>query len=288
MIRFGALLLLAMILLGATPRPALAAESYDNCTGFITSLPAVISNQGTWCLKQDLSTAITTGNAIQINNSNVTIDCNGFRIDGIDAGDGTQTLGIFAGGRFNIAVRHCDVRGFFTGLVLIGSVGGGHVVEDNRFIRSTRAGMQVDGDGSVIRRNLVLSTGYSTHVTDALGIITTYSVDVINNNIVGVYPTTFFSDSNVHGILVNDNDSSQISGNRIHELHPAGAGIALAINVQNSNGITLRGNDVVGDGSPGSIGLSCLHSLDRARDNEIGNFATGIQSCANVSGNDIY
>jgi hypothetical protein len=28
------------------PRSALAAESYDNCSGFITSIPAVISTQG--------------------------------------------------------------------------------------------------------------------------------------------------------------------------------------------------------------------------------------------------
>src|SRR6185369_2787721 len=88
-----ALLLVMLGLLLGTPRAASAAESYDNCTGFITTLPAVITTQGTWCLKQDLATAITSGNAITINTGNVTIDCNDFKLGGMSAGLATQAIG---------------------------------------------------------------------------------------------------------------------------------------------------------------------------------------------------
>ena len=77
-------------------KPASAAESYDNCAGFITSLPAVISSQGTWCMKQDLATAVTSGFVITVATNNVTIDCNNFKLGGLAAGAGTQASGIFA------------------------------------------------------------------------------------------------------------------------------------------------------------------------------------------------
>ena len=56
-------LLLATGLLVASVMPATAraAESYDNCTGFIDSLPATITTQGTWCLRKDLAYAIAAG-----------------------------------------------------------------------------------------------------------------------------------------------------------------------------------------------------------------------------------
>src|SRR6185369_16529682 len=89
----GKLILVTLVLFLTVPRLASAAESYDNCTGFITSLPAVVTTQGTWCLKQDLATAITSGNAITINTGNVTIDCNDFKLGGMSAGLATQAIG---------------------------------------------------------------------------------------------------------------------------------------------------------------------------------------------------
>src|SRR5690242_4309124 len=103
----ASLLFLAGALL--VPAAAAAAESYDNCSNTISSLPAVIATQGTWCLKGDLSTAITSGTAITINTNNVTIDCNNFKLGGLAAGAGTSTYGIFASNRLNATVRHCNV-----------------------------------------------------------------------------------------------------------------------------------------------------------------------------------
>ena len=81
--RLGFLALLAM---AGAPHVAQAAESYDSCKGFITSLPVSISTPGTWCLKQDLATSLASGNAVTILANDVTLDCNGFKIDGTAAG----------------------------------------------------------------------------------------------------------------------------------------------------------------------------------------------------------
>lgn len=112
------------------PSPATAAESYDNCTGFIDSVPATLSTQGTWCLRKDLSTAISSGAAITIATNNVTINCNDFKLGGLAAGVGTQAKGILASDRLNTTVRRCNVRGFLYGVSMEGA-GGGHVIEDN-------------------------------------------------------------------------------------------------------------------------------------------------------------
>ena len=45
-------------LIGA--RPGSAAESYDGCTGFIDEIPATITIQGVWCLRQDLTSRLQT------------------------------------------------------------------------------------------------------------------------------------------------------------------------------------------------------------------------------------
>src|SRR6185369_13051491 len=100
-------ILLVFVWLGVAPSLVRAAESYDNCVGFVDSVPAVIATQGTWCLRHDLSTAITAGNAITIATNNVIIDCNDFKLGDLSAGAGTQAVGVQATDRLNTTVRHC-------------------------------------------------------------------------------------------------------------------------------------------------------------------------------------
>src|SRR5437016_13634011 len=82
--------------------PTAAAESYDSCFGFIDALPATITTQGTWCLRQNLDTSATSGNMLEIQTNNVTIDCNGFRLRGSGGGASTTTVAILASGRANL------------------------------------------------------------------------------------------------------------------------------------------------------------------------------------------
>jgi len=121
------LLLSGLLALSTLVRPAHAAASYDNCTGFITSVPTLISKPGTWCLKQDVATSITSGNAITVSGEDVVLDCNGFRLDGLGGGAGTEAIGVFAT-RKKTTLRNCLIRGFYRGAWLNGP-GGRNLVE---------------------------------------------------------------------------------------------------------------------------------------------------------------
>jgi hypothetical protein len=259
-----------------------AAESFDNCTGFIISLPTVINSQGTWCLKQDLATAITSGNAITINNNNVTLDCNNFKLGGLAAGLGTTTVGVRAIDRVNATVRHCSIRGFFDGIYFSGTASGGHVIEDNRFDGNTYSGIYVVGDGSVLRRNRVLDTGGSTVASDTTAIWTVDSVDVIDNTVSNAVAGGV---SNAFGIYTSNNVSGRVIGNGVRGVVRTAPGVAFGILNASSDRITLRDNDLVGDGSAGSTGITCQSANGRAKDNVINGFVNGIDTCSNDGGN---
>ena len=278
----GAVLLAAAALFGAAG--AHAAQSYDNCTGFITSLPALVTTQGTWCLKQDLTTAISNGNAITIAANNVTLDCNDFKIGGLTAGSATLAEGIFAQDRFNAIIRHCNIRGFYRGIHISGSSAGGHVVEDNRFNDNTYIGIEVDGEGSMIRRNQVFDTSGSTAIDSRYGIYALYSVDILDNTVFGVFAA---NGGNGHavGIFTFDNISGSINGNRIRGLIKSGTGLTVGIDNNLSDHVSMRDNDISGDATAGSIGLRCADADSSARDNSIRRFASAFSVCNDDGGN---
>jgi hypothetical protein len=276
------LILAAATLLATAALPTRAAESYDNCVGFIDSLPATIGTQGIWCLRKDLGTAMTIGSAITIAANNVTIDCNDFKLGGLAAGTGTFTQGIHAVDRLNASVRHCSIRGFQRGLLFEGSSGGGHVIEDNRFDGNTYVGLQVEGDGSVVRRNQVRDTGGSTSFTAfAYGIYTGLTVDVIDNTVSGVLPIADSGgDGQAIGIYTDHNSNGSISDNRIRGLVKHGTGLAGGIISNFSGRISLRGNDLSDDNSSaGSVGIACDSSNGRAIGNIINGFAIPLVNC---------
>ena len=278
--------ILAMAVLLGTSRAAHAAESYDNCTGFITSVPAVITAPGTWCLKQDLATAISSGIAITVDANNVTLDCNNFKLGGLAAGAGTNAVGIYADYRSNITVRRCNVRGFYDGLRLFDNGSSttssqGHAVEDNVFMSNTHLGLQVDGDGSVVRRNRVLQTGGSSELF-AIGIITNGSVDTLDNTIAGV------SAPYVYGIYTIANKDGSDAGNRVRGVASTGSGSAYGILIDSSSGVVMRNNDLIGSAASNSTGIVCNSlsgSSGHARDNVINGFASGMLNCGDNGGN---
>jgi hypothetical protein len=275
---FAVLVFLIMTLSLGAPRTAQAAESYDNCTGFITSLPAVITTQGTWCLKKDLATAMTSGSAIDIQTNNVMIDCNDFKLGGLAAGATSEAAGIDAKDRLNLTVRHCNIRGFFRGLIFWGT-GGGHVVEDNRFDGNLYAGLEVWGDGSVVRRNRIFDTGGSVFSFEAFGMYSVDSVDILDNTVSGV------TNDHATGIWTDTNSGGSVSGNRVRNLLASGGGIAVGIYTPGSDHLAIRDNDLGGNASAGSIGIECFVTSNRALGNVIAGFATGISGCSDDGGN---
>ena len=282
-------LLLSSLALLLAPQDARAARGYDNCTGFITSVPAVITTQGTWCLKQDLSTALTSGNAIAINTNNVTIDCNDFKLGGLAAGINTGVNGIYAKDRFNLTVRHCAIRGFFIGLFFDstnGSSGGSHTVEDNRAEGNTLVGIEVHGDGSVIRRNLSSNSGGTPYTASAYGIAAVNSVDILDNTVSDVTASAG-ADGFAYGIYTAANANGRINGNGIRGLTADGVGKIYGILNTTSDAIVVRDNEVIGNTSPGSVGIYCETSSGSLKGNVITGFATGKMLCTNSGNNDI-
>src|SRR5262245_29056235 len=97
----------SLLALACASVPALAETT--NCTA-ITSVPYVITVQGVYCFTDNIATTMSSGNAIEIQANNVTIDLNGFKLGGLAAGLGTSARGIYANQRQNITVRNGIVR----------------------------------------------------------------------------------------------------------------------------------------------------------------------------------
>ena len=138
------------------PATSRAAESFDACTATIVSLPAVLSSSGRYCLVGDVATAMASGNAIDINANNVTIDCNGFKIGNLAAGAATQTAGVLMH-RLNGTVTGCHFRGFKAPVIGVGAHGAR--IENNVFEGGRYYGLYLAGDGTTIRGNRFVDIG---------------------------------------------------------------------------------------------------------------------------------
>ena len=260
--------LAAAVALACVP-DARAAESYDGCKGFITSLPAVISTQGTWCFSKDLATSSSgIGAAITVSVNNVTIDCNGFKLGNLGGGTATQMNGIQAVNRSNVGIRGCTIRGFRRGVLLQGS-GGGHVIEDNRIESSTIWGIYADGGNLLIRNNQVFDIGQSTEAANvpACGIEAHGSADIHGNTVADVRST---GTDGATGIAVIAGPGSTVRDNVVREVvnqYQYVASIAM-----HTGYATVRGNTLTSDGANGTIGVQCGDVQVAVRDNDIAHF----------------
>jgi hypothetical protein len=205
----------------------------------ITSLPATITTQGIYCLTGDLTTSMTSGNAITINTNNVTIDLNGHKLGGFAAGAGTNAYGIYANQRQNITIRNGTVRGFMLGIVhddassYTGS--SGHLIEDIRADGNTVAGMWILGTGNIIRNNQVVKTGGSTVSDNAHGILAYGSGSSIMNN--DITDTVGQGELGIsYGVYINYCSGCAIETNRISN---STAGLSY------SYGVFIAGSDVM-------------------------------------------
>jgi len=272
----------------ALPSTARAAESFDNCRGFIDSLPATINTQGVWCLRKDLATAQATGESIRIWTNNVTIDCNGYKLGGLAAGAATQTTGIMTNSATNVTVRNCNIRGFQQGLQLYGTAEGygGHLVEDNRFEGNTSEAINVGGDGTVVRRNLVLDTGGGSGGGSPSGINANGNIDIVDNIISGAMAGND-STAAPSGIKAIGNTSGTISGNRIRRLVPLGT-YFYGIILNGAGTPVVAGNHIVLHPAPAGngYGVRCNSSSTAlVRDNVISGFTFDISACIDAGGN---
>ncbi|HEY0661016.1 MAG TPA: right-handed parallel beta-helix repeat-containing protein [Lysobacter sp.] len=279
MIRCLSLLLLALCLAG----PA-AAETTE-CTN-ITTLPTVISTQGIYCLKQDLSTAITTGAAITIATNNVTIDCNGRKLGGLAAGPGTQTTGIHATTKQNITVRDCNIRGFRAGLLFDrygNNYSGGHLVENNLFDANTMVGIELSGDYVTARRNRVINTGGTTLLGDIIALAVSGQPALADDNYVGGVTGSTDASADTIGLRVSGY-MSLARDNVVTDVN-AGSGTSASIAAGGTQ-ITLEHNSVFNVGTPPQYGVDTTYSSVLCINNRVRGYTiNAYDECDNGGGN---
>jgi len=221
--------------------PGAWAETID-CTP-ITTLPYVITVQGIYCFTGNLATSMATGNAIEIQTNNVTIDMNGWKLGGLAAGAATQTNGIFAFQRKNITIRNGTIRGFYQGIWINDgppfTTSQGHLIEDIRADQNTYLGFEVRGRGNIVRRNQVVDTGGSTTITAAFGIVL-YGPGgrALNNDISGTAAT-----GSAFGLYINTADGAVAEGNRIDDVNSGTSG-TYGLYIYNSNDVLAAGNRI--------------------------------------------
>ncbi|WP_202843760.1 right-handed parallel beta-helix repeat-containing protein [Luteimonas saliphila] len=270
-------LLLSCVLAGAST--GARAEASATCTGFVDSVPATISAPGVWCLRRDLSTAISEGAAITIAADGVALHCNDFKLGGLAAGPSSRATGIRASSRRNTVVRRCTVRGFLIGINL--DNGGEHVVEDNRLDDNLYGGIRVNGERNVVRRNRVHDTGGGTGQASGYGLFVG-DAEVVDNVVSGVFAVQ--PDASTTGITLF---GGRATGNRVRGLAASGTGSAIGI-LANVAG-RISGNQVVSDGSTSGTGILATSGGDaQCRDNLVGGFATPIANCADIGGNSSF
>ena len=271
-----------LLLLGSTARPATAAESYDNCTFFIESLPAVLTTQGTWCMNRDLSSSLASGSAIVVAANNVTIDCNHFKLGGLQAGAGTQAYGI-ATERLNLTVRNCAIRGFRRGINAGGAGVGGHLIESNRFEANRETAINLSGTGNIVRGNLIVDTGAASDNASAYGIYFVGDGVVIDNTIDGVWPAEGLH-LGTTGIALVFSNAAVARQNRVFNVD-AGTASAHGISVYFGTFATVTDNDIVrGTAGLDSIALYC-GSDAIVTDNRVYGYESGLSGCDDDGGN---
>jgi parallel beta-helix repeat protein len=201
---FRVLVAAGAVLLGGTTTAR--ADETTFCNFYITTLPYTAATQGHHCFDRNLSTAITTGNAITVNSDFVTIDLNNFKLGGGSAGPATDAIGIYSNNHSNLTVRNGNIRGFAMGIMVEGattSTAQNTLIENNVLDGNLKVGVAVYGKATTIRNNTVSNTGGSTStnpfcVTGArvVGIVdrsslclqSTGSIEVLDNTVLNTFP----------------------------------------------------------------------------------------------------
>lgn len=188
------------MLAGAT---AVSQAETTLCTN-ITSLPATISAPGSYCLKQDLATSMTSGFAITIDANSVVLDLNGFRLAGASAGPSTTAIGI-ATFRDNVTVRNGSVRGFSTNIQFAGS---NNVIENMKIDTARSFGIRALGIGHIVRNNDVTrTTGTAIQVGLGPVVVDSNTISQVNGTVaIGIHMM------NAHNSVVQNNTITQLDG----------------------------------------------------------------------------
>ncbi len=246
--------LLSALLLGATP--VLAQDGFYVIAGGgsvgtkITSLPYEINSSGLYCLARNLTYSGTTGNAITVNVSDVTLDLMGFKLSGPGKTSGSSNLIYIASGVSDVEIRNGSVTDA-GGYGIYGPSPYGVRVIGLR-VRDVGSAVQLLGYNHLVMGCTVLNSAQGIFIWQGL----------IKGN--QVY--------NIGGIGLNTNNGSTVSGNVVKSCGTdgigAGAGSSVLDNTVMDNdgygiltgyGVTVKGNTCRGNTKEGiKTGNDCL------------------------------
>ena len=149
--------------------PAATMKSLDQIEPRIpiSSLPFTISQEGSYYLTKNLDTA---GNGISVGSSNVTVDLNGFTIEGT----GGSGAGIDATARDRVVVKNGMVRGFPLLGIKLGNYG---VVERVVSSFNGQAGINIEARGSVTHCTSVSNGGIGISVGNGSSVLDSITED---------------------------------------------------------------------------------------------------------------
>ena len=242
-----------------------SAAAPPGCTAItFPYLPYVITSKGVYCVTEHLVFLSATGNAIEIQAHDVTIDLNGFLLEGSPSGV-TDAVGIFANNVRNITIRNGSIRGFYRAISL-GSDdpdnGGNHLIEDITTSRNIHTGIWVQGEGIHLRRNKVYNTGPSGAVTENYGVyLQGPSGRILNNDIIRVHGA---APGDFDGIHLFEAGGAVVEGNRLDNLWCQADGCTgNSLQIVDSNNVLVVGNRI----SNNDNGITYTNSTGKYRDN---------------------
>jgi hypothetical protein len=139
------------LLLSCAFAPTAAFADTTACT-VINALPYTITTPGIYCMGGPMSTSTGALAAIQVNASNVTIDCNNQEL--LYTGEGGTTAGIRANARTDLEIRNCRLVNFFRAINIM-TANRRIWVHDNQISGARSAGIAVTGKENVVENNVV-------------------------------------------------------------------------------------------------------------------------------------
>lgn len=150
--------------------------------------------------------------------------------------------------------------------------------------------MDVEGAGTIVRRNVVVDTGGSPGNDRAIGIEALGDViDNVVDGISGANNVANFAPEGIYagGVGGTEGPGLLVRGNRVRNLVPKGTSQATGIAVAGT-GISVRENTIVQDTSTNGIGIYC--SLQAIVANTIVRNYTngGLSGCYDAGGNVVY
>lgn len=220
-----AILMLTSVLLGCGGGGNVSSPSSDQCDFFISSVPKIINQSGTWCLSENLEgDEGLSQDAITIRANAVRIDGRGFRLIGPKKKD-TIYRGIIFYDQSDIVIENLGVEGFNTGVLAARTdAPGSH-------------GLFADPSSTRVRIDNVHLKGQTFNAL----YMGADQVEIINVSINDVGGSTARPHSFAYGIIISGN-YCKITENSIRGLTPAGSGEGVGIAIYNGSDCLVRGN----------------------------------------------